>query len=479
MKTILVIDDEESICWGLKKLGESMRLRVLTASSAENALRMLEKEIADSNSISAIVTDVRLPVMDGLTAIEKIQELTPAPVIVITAYGDLQTAVTAVKKGAFEYLIKPFDLEKIQSAIERAIESSALSEDYDSDQKAKEASQNTLDGFIGNSPAMQEAFKQIALASSSNSCTLITGESGTGKELAARAIHNNGSRSAGPFIPVNVAALSEHLAESELFGHVRGAFTGADHERLGLIAQANGGTLFLDEVADIPISVQVKLLRCLEDGEIFPVGSNHAIKSDFRIICASHQNLEDAVNAGEFRHDLYYRLSAFLIELPPLREREEDIMELADYFARQTANASNLKLPSFSDKAIAALKNRPWNGNVRELRNVVERAVIVSRGGSITPEHFTDSSLLTTPNQANSIDEQLSSLARQWSELQFGRDSQNELHERMMELVEPELLKVAFDKFDGQYAVIARSLGIHRTTVKKKLIQYGIIEEET
>ena len=249
--------------------------------------------------------------MDGLTAISHFrQQLGNVPIIVITAYGDLRTAVAAVRQGAFEYIVKPFDAHRVQHVLERALATPQL----DAPHRV-----TVVDGFVGKTPAMQEAFNQIALASASNACVLLQGESGTGKELAARAIHKHSRRAQQPFVVINVASLSETLAESELFGHVRGAFTGADHARTGLLVRADGGTLFLDEVADIPLPVQIKLLRAVEHGEVTPVGANDPVKTNFRVISASHQNLLSKVQEGAFRHDLYFRISAFRITLPPLR----------------------------------------------------------------------------------------------------------------------------------------------------------------
>ncbi len=300
MAKLLVVDDEESICWGLKRLGESLGHEVLTASSAEAGLEIAQRQRPD-----AIVLDVRLPGMDGLSAIEHFQRsIGPRPIIVITAYGDLPTAVEAVRQRAFEYLIKPFDLQQVEQALSRALEPDAnLSADA-------APHRETVGGMVGRSPAMQHIFKRIALSAASDACVLVSGETGTGKELAARAIHQFSGRAAGPFVAVHVASLSGALAESELFGHVRGAFTGADFQRQGLLAQAEGGTLFLDEVADIPLPIQVKLLRALEMREVTPVGSNRPTPANFRVVSATHQRLHDAVKSGAFRHDLYFRLCA-------------------------------------------------------------------------------------------------------------------------------------------------------------------------
>ncbi|HRX77904.1 MAG TPA: sigma-54 dependent transcriptional regulator [Pirellulaceae bacterium] len=469
MSKLLVVDDEESICWGLSKLGESIGHEVAVASSAEDALEAVESVRPD-----LIVLDVRLPGMDGLSAIEQFrQRIGQVPIIVITAYGDLETAVEAVRNGAFEYIVKPFDLDTLQLALTRALTPS----------KAPDKSQaytGAVGGLIGRSPAMQEVFKQIALAASADASVLLCGESGTGKELAARAIHQYSSRGEGPFVAVNVASLSSSLAESELFGHVRGAFTGAETDRVGLLVQASGGTLFLDEVADIPLPVQVKLLRALDHGEVVPVGSGQPVTTDFRVISATHQDLPGTVKAGVFRHDLFFRLAAFRIDLPPLRERGDDIRELAQYFLSSTIRHDAVP-PTLSDEAVQRLQERTWYGNVRELRNAMEHAVIVARGGAIEVEHLPQSaaaSLIDATSVDLPLDEAIAELIERWSEAKLADALEtDELHEQLLQLVEPTLLKAAIAKHRGQCASAARQLGLHRTTLRKKLDEYGIADD--
>ncbi|MHB8863134.1 MAG: sigma-54-dependent transcriptional regulator, partial [Pirellulaceae bacterium] len=287
MATLLVVDDETSICWGLARLGEKLGHQVHTASSAEQAIEWVRTEAVDT-----ILLDVRLPGLDGLTAIAELRRYVgDIPIIVITAYGDLNTAVQAVRHGAFEYLVKPFDLVRVQQVLTRALESARPT-------SAPAAPVNVVEGFVGQTAVMQEAFHHLALAAAADASVLLQGESGTGKELAARAIHTYSARSQMPFVVVNVASLSSALAESELFGHVKGAFTGADQSRRGLLARAHGGTLFLDEIADIPLPVQVKLLRALEHGEMTPVGSDSPTRTDFRVIAATHQDLLTLVQKG-------------------------------------------------------------------------------------------------------------------------------------------------------------------------------------
>ncbi len=465
MPRLLVVDDEPSICWALSRLGQSLGHEVATASSAEQALELAARQPPD-----VVVLDVRLPGMDGLTAMPQLRERCgDVPIIIITAYGDLNTAVEAVRQGAFEYLIKPFDLDAAERAVRRALtrETPPL----------PAARGEKVAGLVGRSPVMQEVFKRIALAASSEASVLLCGESGSGKELTARAIHRYSRRAEGPFVAVNLASLSSSLAESELFGHARGAFTGAEREHTGLLLQAHGGTLFLDEVADIPLPAQVKLLRALEHGEFVPVGAHQPVKSDFRVVSATHQELLAKIRDGQFRHDLYFRLAAFRIDLPPLRQRPDDIRELAEYFL-SLAEQRRESPPGFSADTLEELQRRPWYGNVRELKNAVEHAVIVARSGSIEPEHLpppTPPVWPAAPDTDRSLDDRLAGLVRQWAETRLAQAAEEgQLHEDLLRVVEPPLLAAVLERHHGQFAGAARMLGLHRTTLKKKLEQYGV-----
>jgi len=466
---LMVVDDEQSICWGLSQLGTSIGHEVVTLSSAEQAL-----ERAGEFQPDVIVLDVRLPGIDGISAISKLRERAgEVPIIVMTAYGDLKTAVDAVRHGAFEYIIKPFDLEQVERALRRALASPA--------EPAEQPGTGGVGGLVGKSAALQLVFKNIALAAASNASVLLAGESGTGKELAARAIHQYSDRAAGPFVAVNVASLSPTIAESELFGHERGSFTGADQSRTGLLAQADGGTLFLDEVADIPMTTQVKLLRALEHGEVTPVGSNKPVKTNFRVVSATHQDLLQAVNQGTFRHDLYFRLCAFQITLPPLRERREDVAELANHFL-QMVHRGNAPAPTISDAAFRELESRPWHGNVRELRNTIEHAVIVARSGVIGPEHFPPPTMSSPqePHDETSAEGSIAGMIRAWTKAKLRSGTEiTDLHEQMLRLVEPPLFGVVLDKHDHQFAAAARVLGIHRTTLRKRFDQYDMPDDPT
>jgi len=462
---LLIVDDEQAICWALKELGEALGHATRTASSAEEAI-----EVAAEFQPEVIVLDVRLPGMDGLTAMRHLREhVGAAPIIVVTAHGDLETAVEAVRQGAFEYVVKPFDLERARTVIERA----ARTVKHAAVEVTSESGGDARGQLIGKTPVMQEAFRRIALVAHSDACVLISGESGTGKEVAASVIHQHSRRSSGRFVAVNVAALGPALAESELFGHVRGSFTGAHEDRIGLLQEAHGGTLFLDEVADIPLSTQAKLLRVLEQREVVPVGSNQPVRIDFRMISATHRDLSRLVEEGKFRHDLYFRICAFEIALPPLRDRRDDIPLLASHFVQRLCGDN---APRIADEAMQTLRQRPWYGNVRELRNAIEHALVLAREGIIMPEHLPAAAPpeMAGVGDAQSAEAQLAELIRRWTRhrLQSG-EHEGALHQQLLAMMEKPLFEAALEHFRGQFATAARALGIHRTTLKKK------VEEES
>ena len=475
MPRLLVIDDEEAICWGLAELGKRLGWEVATAATAEHGLALAERNRPD-----LVLLDIRLPGMDGLAALPKLRAAAPtAQVAVMTAHGDLATAVEAVRAGALDYVAKPFELAQIERIFERVIAQPA---------SAPSAPPNIQeDGLVGRTPAMQEVFKRIALVAPTDACVMLAGESGTGKELVARAIHHYSRRNSGPFVAVNIAALSPTVAESELFGHVRGAFTGAEQPRQGLLVEASGGTLFLDEVAEIPLPVQVKLLRALEHGEVLPVGSGRAVRTSFRLIAATHRNLPAKVQAGEFRHDLYYRLATFQIDLPSLRERAEDIPLLVDHFVHKLAPQTN-GTPRVSRETLSEICSRPWHGNVRELRNAIEHALILAREGVILPEHLPavlpplvgPAVALTTARGASQppTDDTVRGIVQDWAQARLKAGNSATLYDDLLSLVEPPFLEAAMKKFHGQCATAARVLGIHRVTLRKKLDDYGIAGED-
>ncbi len=465
MARMLIVDDEKTICWGLSQLAQEMGHEYRVASSAETAL-----EEAKSWKPDLALLDVRLPGRSGLSAMPELRELLPeSPIIVMTAFGDLSTAVEAVKQGAYEYLVKPFELDHVERIVTQA-----LTKKTRSPAKAAIPESAPAGGLVGQSPVMRELYHKIALASGSEASVLLQGESGAGKELASRAIHENGPRRGGRFVAVNVAALNPSLAESELFGHVRGAFTGADTPREGLLKLADGGTLFLDEVADIPLALQVKLLRALEYREILPVGASEPITSNFRLVAATHQNLAQRAAVGLFRRDLFYRLSAFQIQLPPLRQRIDDIGLLVAHFIRHLGDPAASPVP-ISKEALRELESRKWPGNVRELRNVVEHALIVARKGPIMPWHLPPTAIEAPPTPEADAESRLAALITAWAESQMSsKEEITNLHEQLLNLIEPALFAAALRKSNGQYMAAGKLLGLHRVTLRKRCQEYGL-----
>jgi DNA-binding NtrC family response regulator len=460
MSCILVVDDEESICWAFREFLGDEGHRVETASSAEEALG---KALAIRPD--AVVLDVRLPLMDGLTALAALRERSGgAPVVVMTAFGDLETAVRAVEAGAFEYLIKPFDLDQAARVVRRALEAG----------KAPRRAPLTPsppsdlgDVLIGSSPPMQALFQRIALVAAADVPVLITGESGTGKELVARALHRYGARRDGPFVPACLPALSPSLVEAELFGHLRGAFTGATQDRKGVFELAHGGTVLLDEIGDVPATLQVKLLRAIENREIAPVGDARTRPVDIRVLAATNRPLLEMVASGTFREDLYFRLAAFPIRVPALRERLPDIPALANHFLTRIGGRS-AEAGGLTDEVINALRARPWPGNVRELRNAIEHASILARGGPIRVEHLPGSTASPASRDRPSLDRSVASWAE--AELEAARGGPlGDLYARFLKEAEPALLRATLDRCDGNRAAAAQLLGIDRATLRQKL----------
>ena len=363
MKPIWIVDDDQSIRFVLEKalLRESLPTR--SFNNARDVLAALDAATED-NSPRVLVSDIRMPGGSGLDLLGKVKERFPAlPVIIMTAYSDLDSAVSAFQGGAFEYLPKPFDLPKAVELIRRAVEESQREE-------VSEVSMADTPEMLGQAPAMQDVFRAIGRLSQSNVTVMITGESGSGKELVARALHKHSTRAAGPFVAINTAAIPKDLLESELFGHERGAFTGAQTMRRGRFEQADGGTLFLDEIGDMPFDLQTRLLRVLSDGHFYRVGGHSAVKTNVRIIAATHQNLEQRVKEGAFREDLFHRLNVIRLRLPALRERREDVSMLTRHFLQQSALQLGVEPKRISDAALAWLGNFAFPGNVRQLENI-------------------------------------------------------------------------------------------------------------
>ncbi|XXT16419.1 sigma-54 dependent transcriptional regulator [Sorangium sp. So ce429] len=382
---VLVVDDEASARSGLEKLLRQEGYAVDAAGDGVEAL-----EIAAERPPDVVVTDLKMPKMDGVALLGKLREQDPAlPVIVVTAFGDVSSAVQAMRAGAEDYLTKPVDFDALLLSIERALERSALRVEAENlRRQLREREGEGVEGLIGASPAMQKVYRMARQVAGARATVLITGESGTGKGELARAIHAKGPRARAPFVTLHCAALAESLLESELFGHERGAFTGADRRRIGRFEQANGGTLFLDEVGEIAPSTQVKLLRVLQERMFERVGGNDTVSVDVRLIAATNRNLAAAVQEGHFREDLYYRLNVVHIDMPPLRVRDTDVLLLANHFLRRFAAENHRKIEGFTDEARAKLIAHRWPGNVRELENAIERAVVLCEDARIDAEHL-------------------------------------------------------------------------------------------
>lgn len=468
MGQVLIVDDEPTIAWAFQTALKEEGFSTDIASSAEDGFKRAGQRTPD-----VIVLDVRLPGIDGLKAVEHFKEIAPrAHIVIITAFGSFDVAVRAVESGAFDYLPKPFDLDQAILVVKRAFEASRppvrVVEPHD---------MPPPETLIGRSHVMQQVFKQIALVADSDVPVLIVGESGTGKELVAQAIHRCSQRRHRPFVPVCVAAYNETVLESELFGHAKGAFTGADRDRTGVLDLAEGGTVLLDEVGDIPLPQQVKLLRAIERREVTPVGTGMPHTADFRVVAATNRPLLDLVTKGEFREDLYFRLRVFQIELPPLRERKDDIPLLAEYFVRRV---STTKAKTLSPAAIEELSRREWYGNVRELRNAVEHAAIVTRTDTIGVESL--------PPPLPPHREALASVVTDWRDgfRAWCRDRATELvglesaelYDTYLAETEPVLLEESLGQCGGNRAATARMLGIHRATLREKLKRYHGQDEE-
>jgi two-component system nitrogen regulation response regulator GlnG len=360
MKPIWIVDDDQSIRFVLEKALAREQLAVRSFSSPRELLAALD----DGDEPQVLVSDIRMPGMSGIELLGKVKTRLPGlPVIVMTAYSDLDSAVSAFQGGAFEYLPKPFDLTKAVELIRRAVDESLREE-------VRDAGVAEMPEMLGQAPAMQDVFRAIGRLSQSNVTVLITGESGSGKELVARALHKHSPRGNGPFVAINTAAIPKDLLESELFGHERGAFTGAQTTRRGRFEQADGGTLFLDEIGDMPFDLQTRLLRVLSDGQFYRVGGHQPLKSNVRVIAATHQNLEQRVKEGVFREDLYHRLNVIRLRLPPLRERREDIPTLTRFFLAKSAKDLGVEAKRIGDEALARLGGFDFPGNVRQLENI-------------------------------------------------------------------------------------------------------------
>ncbi len=455
---ILIIDDEPSICWALSELAKSMGFEAETASDASDGMSKLADGPTD-----VVVLDIQLPGFSGLDVLPKIKSDYPdVPVVVITAFGTMETAITAIQRGAFEYLLKPVDMEVLKTVLSAAVEHRRRSAEL----SAVAAEPVSDSAMVGRCRAMQEIFKQAAIVSATGMPVLIQGETGTGKELLARAIHRYSTRSDGPFVAVNCSLLSGELVGSELFGHEKGAFTGADRARDGKVASADGGTLLLDEVGDLSAEAQARLLRFLDDGEFYRVGSSQPMRADVRILASTNRPLRSAALSGQFRRDLFFRISGVVLELPTLSRRGDDIDLLIDHFLAVCGAAG------VTEDVRKILNAYAFPGNVRELRNIITAAAAMASGRSIAPEHLPEEILHPiVADQEISLDKLAQGLL---NEVLAGDVKKG--YEELMARWEKPILSAAMERFSGNQAKIAAGLEMHRSTLRKKLREYGLIE---
>ncbi len=454
---VLVVDDQQGMC---ELIETALRLRdfeVATFRSADEAL-LAVSGMPRENEFDVVLTDYKMPGTTGLELCERVTANRPdIPVVLMTAFGSMETAIGAMRAGAYDFVTKPIEMDLLEIILRRAVGHRRLRQQVE---LLTEQIDRTRPGgeILGESPAMQTLYDQLARVADSESSILITGESGTGKELVAKSIHRQSRRSGGPFIAVNCAALPETLLESELFGHAKGAFTDARADRQGLFAQATGGTLFLDEIGEVPLTMQVKLLRALEERKVRPVGSNHEVEFDLRLLTATNRDLEVAIEENRFREDLYYRINVIQLELPALRERGTDVLLLAGHFQRQFADQMHKAVTGISHNAAEKLLSYSWPGNVRELRNVIERAVALTRFAELAVEDLPEKIRDYRGNQ-----------------VVLGGQDIDELVP--LEEVERRYILHVLKVCNGNKTTTARILGLDRKTLYRKLKQYGVDDE--
>jgi two-component system nitrogen regulation response regulator GlnG len=469
MDKLLLIDDETDMRYSFRRIFDSSDLALSTASSGEEGLRLIPKLEPD-----LVLMDVRMGGMTGLEALRRIRQLDARlPVIMMTAFGTTQTVIEAMKLGAYDYVLKPFDVPKLKQLVFAALQASrdmrrvvACGPDP--------ADQECELGIVGRSEAMQAVFKLIGQVAPSDATVLITGESGTGKELVARALYQHSRRSQQPWIAINCAAIPEHLLESELFGHEKGAFTGAASQRIGKFEQCHGGTIFLDEIGDMTAATQTKILRVLQDRTFERIGGNETVRADVRIIAATNQPLEQAVAARRFREDLFYRLNVVRIQMPALRDRREDIPLLAGHFLNRIARQQQLPPKALSPEALAALTRHHWPGNVRELENVLHRATVVAKGqtlllADLPPETARPVPPAAAPASGTSDFASLASALFRWA--------RQHPDLKLLPAIEREMVLGALTETDGNQVRAARLLGVTRATLRKRMQKFGIRTE--
>ncbi|WP_372598617.1 nitrogen regulation protein NR(I) [Amphritea sp.] len=461
--SVWIVDDDRSIRWVMDKALSSEGVRVTLFESGDNMLQQLQREVPD-----VVVSDIRMPGINGLDLLERVNAEHPElPIIIMTAHSDLDSAVASYKGGAFEYLPKPFDIDEASALVMRAVEHSR---EQQQQQRGEEPEAQTE--IIGEAPAMQEVFRAIGRLSQSNITVLINGESGTGKELVANALHQHSPRSSNPFIPLNMAAIPKDLIESELFGHEKGAFTGAASARPGRFEQADGGTLFLDEIGDMPADTQTRLLRVLAEGEFYRVGGHTSVKVDVRIIAATHQDLEKLVQGGRFREDLFHRLNVIRIHIPKLAERREDIPRLTRHFLQSSAEELNVESKLLHPDTEKFLSTLPWPGNVRQLENTCRWLTVMASGrevlvGDLPPE------LLDQTGDEQVVTSNWEKALRNWAEKQLQLGSTSIL-DSAVPAFEKIMIEAALKQTAGRRRDASLLLGWGRNTLTRKIKELGM-----
>ena len=465
-ESVWIVDDDSSIRWVLQKALQASNISCLSFENPEDLLLQLQSGQAPE----VIISDIRMPQMDGMTLLQEVHQINQMiPVIIMTAHSDLDSAVNAYQSGAFEYLPKPFDIDEAISLSHRA-----LAHAREQSRHSKIPVVESATEIIGEAPAMQEVFRAIGRLSRSSISVLINGQSGTGKELVAQALHRHSPRAANPFIALNMAAIPADLVESELFGHEKGAFTGAQNARQGRFEQADGGTLFLDEIGDMPLDVQTRLLRVLADGQFYRVGGHQSVTVDVRIIAATHQNLEKRVAEGKFREDLFHRLNVIRIHIPSLSERREDIPLLAGHFLRQAAKELNVETKGLSKEAEKVMTQLAWPGNVRQLENVCRWLTVMASGqevlpSDLPPEIHSESTVEQGQAQSGDWPELLAS----WTDAQLRAGHFDILNDAMLTF-EKVMLERALAFTHGHKQDAAKRLGWGRNTLTRKLKELDI-----
>lgn len=482
MKNVWIVDDDRSIRWVLDKAFQKAQIACRTFEDANSVLSALRFETP-----SVILTDIHMPGKDGLTMLREIKEMRPKlPVIIMTAFSDLDSAVSSFQEGAFEYLPKPFDIQKAVELVNRASEEeTGPFSDFD----------DSVSDVIGRAPAMQELFRGIGRLSRSSATVLLTGESGAGKEVVARALHKHSPRSKKAFIALNMAAIPRDLMESELFGHERGAFTGALSVRKGRFEQAEGGTLFLDEIGDMPADLQTRLLRVLSDGYYYRVGGHEPLKANVRVIAATHQDLEKMVREGRFREDLFHRLNVIRLRLPPLRDRAEDIAPLTSHFLKKSAENLGVEVKALSEDALELLKKFPFPGNVRQLENLCNWLTVMAPAQTVRvadlPEEFRAVSAQGAEESAGSssvgattpgVREQTSAVvgALTWERLlkdavvRFVREEKSDIMSELSKSFESIVIGTVLEMTHGRRVEAANKLGLGRNTITRKIAELDL-----